>query len=148
MINKKIAIAFLAVINIINIAAGIITQVNIFTGKDVNSIIPIASFMNINTVNQILLINFMCVAAILVLISIVTTYLTTDIPYSPAEILKNCPGPFLLIPAALLVFSFVNAFRAEIGTDKIVILLCGVLYFICNVVHFGCIITVKEDSEE
>ncbi len=144
-INKKLVVAFLAAINIMNLAAGIITQVKIITGSDVTSIIPIKAEM---TVNQILLLNFMCVSAIIFLISIVTAYLTTDVPYSPAEILSNCPGTFLIIPIIILFLGIFNAVNAPITSDKIWIALCSAIYVFFNAVNFGCIITVKEDAEE
>ena len=53
-INKKLVVAFLTAINIMNLAAGVITQIKIITGSDVTSIIPIRAEM---TVNQILLLN-------------------------------------------------------------------------------------------
>ena len=144
-INKKLVVAFLTAINIMNLAAGIITQIKIITGSDVTSIIPISTEM---TVNQILLLNFMCVSGIIFLISIVTTYLTTDIPYSPVEILSSCPGTFLIIPIIILFLGIFNAVNAPIMSDKIWIALCSIIYVFFNVVNFGCIITVKEDAEE
>lgn len=144
-INKKLVVAFLTAINIMNLAAGVITQIKIITGSDVTSIIPIRAEM---TVNQILLLNFMCVAIIIFLISIVTTYLTTDIPYSPVEILSSCPGTFLIIPIIILFLGIFNAVNAPIMSDKIWIALCSIIYVFFNAVNFGCIITVKEDAEE
>lgn len=144
-INKKLVIAFLTAISIMNLAGGAITQVKILTGSDVTSIIPIRTEM---TVNQILLLNFMCVSGIIFLISIVTTYLTTDIPYSPAEILSSCPGTFLIIPIIILFLGIFNAVNAPIMSDKIWIALCSIIYVFFNAVIFGCIVTVKEDAEE
>lgn len=144
-LNKKLSIAFLTAVNIINLAAGIITQVKIIKGDDVTSIIPITKEM---TVNQILLLNFVCVIAIITLISTVTTYLTTDVPYSPAEILSNCPGTFLIIPVLIVLLGIFNAVNAEIISDKILIALCSILYLVCCAVNFGCIITVKDDIDE
>lgn len=144
-INKKLVVAFLTAINIMNLAAGIITQIKIITGSDVTSIIPIRAEM---TVNQILLLNFMCVSGIIFLISIVTTYLTTDIPYSPVEILSSCPGTFLIIPIIILFLGIFNAVNAPIMSDKIWIALCSIIYVFFNAVNSGCIITVKEDAEE
>lgn len=144
-LNKKLVLAFLTAINIINLAAGAITQVKILKGSDVTSIIPITAEL---TVNQILLLNFMCVAAIMVLISIVTTYLATDVPYSPKEILSNCPGIFLIIPAVILFIGIFNAINAQMTADKIWIALCSIIFFALNAVNFGCIVTVKEDADE
>lgn len=144
-LSKRLSIVFLTAINIMNIIAGIIVQVKIITGSDVTSIIPISAEM---TVNQILMTNFMCVVLIIMLISVVATYLITDIPYTPIEILSNCPGLFLVIPAIILGLGIFNTVKAPITADKITIIICSIIYFLANVVNFGCIITVKEDAEE
>lgn len=76
MSKHKISIIFLALINIVSYAAGVITQVKLITNGDVTSIIPITVDM---TVDQILMLNFMAVSIVLALISIVTTYLVVDV---------------------------------------------------------------------
>ena len=70
MSKHKISIIFLALINLVSYAAGVITQIKLITNGDVTSIIPITVDM---TVDQILMLNFMAVSIVLALISIVTT---------------------------------------------------------------------------
>lgn len=142
--QKRVAIIFLGIINIMNIAAGIITQVEILTGSDVTSIIPISGEF---TVNQILLINFTIITAVMLLINIITTYLATDVAYSPLEIVSNCAGIFMVIPVVLFIVGIFNAFSAPIFADKIWIILSGIFYVIANLINFGCILTIKEDAE-
>ncbi len=144
-LNKRLTVVFLSVINIMNILAGIITQVKIITGSDVTSIIPIKAEM---TVNQILLVNFMSVAVIMLLICIVTTYLVTDVAYTPLEILSSCPFVFMIIPLVIFGMGVFNAFNAEFISDKIWIAVCSVIYLFANAVNIGCLITVKEDAQE
>lgn len=144
-LNKRLSIVFLSVINIMNILAGIITQVKIITESDVVSIIPINANL---TVNQILLVNFLCVVLIMLLISVVTTYLITDVPYSPLEILSNCPFVFMIIPLVIFSMGVFNAFNAEFTADKIWLALSSVFYLLSNAVNIGCLITVKTDAEE
>lgn len=141
---KRAAMIFLGAINIMNLAAGVITELTMALGKDVTSIIPITAEL---TVNQILLLNFSVVIAIMMLISIVTTYLATDVSYSPKEILSNCAGIFMVIPILVFLAAVFNAINASITADKLWIVLSGVFYLIVNMVNFGCILTIKEDAE-
>lgn len=143
-LQKKAAMIFLSVINIMTLAAGIITELKIALGSDVTSIIPISTEM---TVNQILLLNFAVVVFIMLLISIVTTYLVTDVPYSPKEIISNCAGIFLVIPILVLFAAVFNAVNAVFTADKVWIILSAVFYLLANVINFGCILTVKEDAQ-
>lgn len=142
--QKRAAMIFLSVINIINIIAGIITQATMALGRDVTSVIPIKAEM---TVNEILLLNFTVVFVIMTLISVVTTYLATDVTYSPVEILSNCPPVLLIIPLVLVFVSLYNAVCAEIAADRIWILFSSAVYVLANAVNFGCVSTIKEDSE-
>ena len=144
MTKHKTAIIFLSVINLMNLASGVITQLKMIMGSDVSSIIPITVPM---TVNQVLLVNFMSVSVLMTLISIVTTYLVTDVPYSPKEILSNCAGIFLVIPLLVLGASVFNAVNSVETVDKILIILTAVIFVLMNVINFGCILTVKEDEE-
>lgn len=141
-IQKKLAVIFLAVLNVMNIAGGIITQIKIFRGSDVTSLLPIFKPM---TVNQILLINFVCVVAVIFLISVVITYLVTDIPYYPKEIIMNCPGIFVVLPVIIFAFGVFNAVNAVETADKAWIVLSQIFFVFANVVNFGCIITIKDD---
>lgn len=143
-IQKKIALVFLSIINIMNIAAGIMTQVKIITGSDVTSIIPITLPL---TVNQILLVNFVAVVAIMMLISIVVTYLVTDVPYSPKEILSNCPMLLMIVPVIIFLVGIYSAVTAPETSDKLWIIISQIFYVIANVINFGCILTVREDAE-
>lgn len=142
--QKKAAIIFLSAVNLMNIAAGIITELEMALGRDVVSIIPIKAEM---TVNQILILNFVIVAAIMLLINIVTTYLATDIPYSPKEIISNCAGIFMVIPILVFFAAVFNAINAEITADKVWIILSGIFYVLANMINFGCVLTIKEDAE-
>lgn len=128
-----------------NIAAGIITQLKMALGTDVTSVIPIKAEM---TVNQILLLNFAVVITVMALISIVTTYLAADVPYSPLEILQNCAFIFMVIPLLIFAAAVFNAINADIPSDKIWIILSGAYYVFLNVINIGCILTVKYDTEE
>ncbi len=141
---KRAAMIFLGAINIMTLAAGVITELTMALGKDVTSIIPITAEL---TVNQILLLNFSVVIAIMMLISIVTTYLATDVSYSPKEILSNCAGIFMVIPILVFLAAVFNAINASITADKLWIVLSGIFYLIVNMVNFGCILTIKEDAE-
>lgn len=142
--SKKCAIIFLGIINIINIAAGIITQVFMIRGEDVVSVIPITVPMS---VNQILNLNFAVVVSVLTLINIVTTYLATDIAYSPKEIISNCAGVFLVIPIAVLAMAVFNAVNAGDIADKICIAVAGVYYFLTFAVNIGCVLTIRYDAD-
>lgn len=141
---KRAAMIFLGAINIMTLAAGVITELTMALGKDVTSIIPITAEL---TVNQILLLNFSVVIAIMMLISIVTTYLATDVAYSPKEIISNCAGIFMVIPILVFLAAVFNAINASITADKLWIVLSGIFYLIVNMVNFGCILTIKEDAE-
>lgn len=141
---KRAAMIFLGAINIMTLAAGVITELTMALGKDVTSIIPITAEL---TVNQILLLNFSVVIAVMMLISIVTTYLATDVSYSPKEILSNCAGIFMVIPILVFLAAVFNAINASITADKLWIVLSGIFYLIVNMVNFGCILTIKEDVE-
>lgn len=143
-VQKKIALVFLSIINIMNIAAGIMIQVKIITGSDVTSIIPITIPM---TVNQILLANFAAVVAIMMLISIVVTYLVTDVPYSPKEILSNCPMLLMIVPIIIFLVGIYSAVTATEASDKLWIIISQIFYVIANVINFGCIVTIREDAE-
>ena len=101
MTKHKCTLIFLAVMNLINLVGGIITQVTMITNGDVVSIIPISFEM---TVDQILLLNFMAVAIIISIISVVTTYLVVDAPYFFCEIISNCSGVFFVVSVLLFCF--------------------------------------------
>ena len=139
---KRTAMIFLGAINLMNLIAGFITELKIALGSDVMSIIPITAEL---TVNQILLLNFVVVVAIILLISIVTAYLATDVPYSPAEIIKNCPGIFMILPIIVFGIAVFNTVNAQISADKIWIILSAVFYVLASAVNFGCAMTIKED---
>lgn len=139
---KRTAMIFLGAINLMNLIAGFITELKIALGSDVMSIIPITAEL---TVNQILLLNFVVVVAIILLISIVTAYLATDVPYSPAEIIKNCPGIFMILPIIVFGIAVFNTVNAQISADKLWIILSAVFYVLASAVNFGCAMTIKED---
>lgn len=139
---KRTAMIFLGAINLMNLIAGFITELKIALGSDVMSIIPITAEL---TVNQILLLNFVVVVAIILLISIVTAYLATDVPYSPAEIIKNCPGIFMILPIIVFGIAVFNTVNAQISADKLWIILSAVFYVLASTVNFGCAMTIKED---
>lgn len=140
--QKKLAIIFLAVLNVMNIAAGVITQIKIFRGNDVVSVLPIFKPM---TANQTLMLNFVCVVAVIVLISVVVTYLVTDISYTPKEIFLNCPGILVVLPVIIFAFGVFNAVNTVETADKLWIVLSLIFFVLANVVNFGCIITIKDD---
>lgn len=141
---KRAAMIFLGTVNLMNIIAGIMTMLKITLGKDFTSIIPISAQL---TVNQILILNFAVVVALMLMISIVTTYLVTDIPYSPIEVISNCPGVFMVLPLIVFGVAVFNAVNADVMADKVWIIVGAVFYVIANAVNFGCFLTVKEDAE-
>ena len=140
--QKKLAVIFLAVLNVMNIAAGVITQIKIFRGSDVVSVLPIFKPM---TANQTLMLNFVCVVAVIVLISVGVTYLVTDISYTPKEIFLNCPGILVVLPVIIFAFGVFNAVNTVETADKVWIVLSLMFFVLANVVNFGCIITIKDD---
>ncbi len=140
--QKKLAVIFLAVLNVMNIAAGVITQIKIFRGSDVVSVLPIFKPM---TANQTLMLNFVCVVAVIVLISVVVTYLVTDISYTPKEIFLNCPGILAVLSVIIFAFGVFNAVNTVETADKLWIVLSLISFVLANIVNFGCIITIKDD---
>ena len=140
--QKKLAVIFLAVLNVMNIASGVITQIKIFRGSDVVSVLPIFKPM---TANQTLMLNFVCVVAVIVLISVVVTYLVTDISYTPKEIFLNCPGILAVLPVIIFAFGVFNAVNTVETADKLWIVLSLIFFVLANIVNFGCIITIKDD---
>lgn len=144
MSKHKISIIFLALINLVSYAAGIITQVKLITNSDVTSIIPITVDM---TVDQILMLNFMAVSLVLTLISIVTTYLVVDVKCTFGEILSNCAAVFMIVPILVLFVAVFNAVNAPVMIDKISIAVSAVVYVLLNVVNVGSLLTIREDEK-
>ena len=142
--QKKTALIFLSVINLINLAAGVITQLTMAFGWDVTSIIPIKAEI---TIIQILLFNFLAIVAIMTAICIITVYLVTDVAYSFGEILLNCPGISLVVPVALLFAAVYNTVLAQNSADRILIMVSAVLYIVSNIINFGCVFTIRYDAE-
>ena len=143
--SKKGAIILLWILNIINILAGAVSQFKILLKKDIDSIIPINAPLS---VNQILMVNFLVLIIICVLISVILTYLVTDIAYSPIEILQNF-SPLFLIPSAVIsLVGIFNAIRAEIFSDKIWLIAGIIVYLTVSIIEISCLITVKEDAED
>ncbi len=143
--DKKLPLIFLLIISVINIAAGIASQIEIIKDDGFTSVIPTPSRL---TDNQVILLNFTCLAVIIFLINIVTLYLTCDVPYSPGEIIANCPTAFMLLPAVVLVMGIYNTICADLASDRVWIMLYSIIYFLLCGVNFACIITIKEDFEE
>ena len=140
--SKKGAIILLWILNIINILAGAVSQFKILFKKDIDSINAPLS------VNQILMVNFLVLIIICVLISVILTYLVTDIAYSPIEILQNF-SPLFLIPSAVVsLVGIFNAVRAEIFSDKIWLIAGVIVYLTVSIIEISCLITVKEDAED
>ena len=82
------------------------------------------------------------------LISVILTYLVTDIAYSPIEILQNF-SPLFLIPSAVVsLVGIFNAVRAEIFSDKIWLIAGVIVYLAVSIIEISCLITVKEDAED
>ena len=141
--TKKVSIIFLWFLNIVNFLAGAITQFKILLGKDVTSIIPIKAALS---VNQVLMVNFMAVVIIMCLISMILTYLSVDVPYSPLEVLSNFSPIFAVPSAVVFVLGLVNGFRADITADKICIILCSFAFLLISIIEISCLITLKEDE--
>lgn len=144
MSKHKISIIFLALINIVSYAAGIITQVKLLTNGDVTSIIPITVDL---TVDQILMLNFMAVSIVLALISIVTTYLVVDVKCTFGEIMSNCAAVFMIVPILVLFVAVFNTVNAPVMIDKISIAAAAVVYVLLSAVNVGCVLTVREDEK-
>ncbi|MDE5965138.1 MAG: hypothetical protein K2G73_09150 [Eubacterium sp.] len=144
MSKHKLSIIFLALINIVSYAAGIITQVKLITNGDVTSIIPITVDM---TVDQILMLNFMAVSIVLTLISIVTTYLVVDVKCTFGEILSNCAAVFMIVPILVLFVAVFNAVNAPVMIDKLSVAAAAVFYVLLSAVNVGCVLTVREDEK-
>lgn len=144
MSKHKISIIFLALINLVSYAAGVVTQIKLITNGDVTSIIPITVDM---TVDQILMLNFMVVSIVLALISIVTTYLVVDVKCTFGEILSNCAVVFMIVPVLVLFVAVFNAVNAPVMIDKISIAAAAVVYVLLSAVNVGCVLTVREDEK-
>lgn len=144
MSKHKLSIIFLAVINIVSYAAGIITQLKLITNGDVTSIIPITVDM---TVDQILMLNFMAVSIVLALISVVTTYLVVDVKCTFGEIISNCAAVFMIVPILVLFAAVFNAVNAPVMLDKISIAAAALVYVLLSAVNVGCVLTVREDEK-
>lgn len=144
MSKHKISIIFLALINIVSYAAGIITQVKLLTNGDVTSIIPITVDL---TVDQILMLNFMAVSIVLALISIVTTYLVVDVKCTFGEIMSNCAVIFMIVPILVLFVAVFNAVNAPVMIDKISIAAAAAVNVLLSAVNVGCVLTVREDEK-
>ena len=144
MSKHKISIIFLALINLVSYAAGVITQIKLITNGDVTSIIPITVDM---TVDQILMLHFMAVSIVLALISIVTTYLVVDVKCTFGEILSNCAVVFMIVPVLVLFVAVFNAVNAPVMIDKISIAAAAVVYVLLSAVNVGCVLTVREDEK-
>ena len=143
--SKKGAIILLWILNIINILAGAVSQFKILFKKDIDSIIPINAPLS---VNQILMVNFLVLIIICVLISVILTYLVTDIPYSPLEILENFSPLFLIPSGVAAILGIVNAIKADIAADKIWLIACMIIYILISIIEISCLLTVKQDAEE
>lgn len=143
--SKKGAIIFLWILNILNVLAGFISQFEILLGKDITSIIPINAPLS---VNQIVLVNFMALAVTTVLIAVILTYLVTDIPYSPLEILENFSPLFLIPSGVAAILGIVNAIKADIAADKIWLIACMIIYILISIIEISGLLTVKQDAEE
>ncbi len=112
---------------------------------DITSIIPINEPLS---VNQIVLVNFMALAVTTVLIAVILTYLVTDIPYSPLEILENFSPLFLIPSGVAAILGIVNAIKADIAADKIWLIACMIIYILISIIEISCLLTVKQDAEE
>ena len=144
MSKHKISIIFLAFINIVSYAAGVITQIKLITNGDITSIIPITVDM---TVDQILMLNFMAVSIVLTLISIVTVYLVVDVKCTFGEIMSNCAAVFMIVPILVLFAAVFNAVNAPVMIDKISIAAAALVYVLLSAVNVGCVLTVREDEK-
>lgn len=142
---KKAALIFLSVIDIIAIAAGITAQVIMATDGDFSSILPIKTSM---TADGILLLNFSVLIAVTLLINIITVYLAADAAYSPVEIMSNCAGIFMIIPVLVFAAAVYNAVTADVGSDRLWIILSGLFFVAVCAVNCGCTLTIRYDCDE
>ena len=143
-LGKRCAIIFLVALNLINYVAFAIVDYKIISGDAVRKILPFD--FDLSSV-QTMLVDFMAVCLVITLISIVTTYLVTDVPYSPVEIIKNFAVIFFIIPLALSAVAIYGMTTTPLNVDKPWIIVCTVIYLIFNAINISCAVTVREDEE-
>lgn len=142
---KKSTIGFMWFIVALNTIAGIVVQLKILLSKDTTSFNP----FKINlTANQTIFAYFGIICLVMMLISILTMSISTDIPYSPLEVLQNFPVPFIVLPMPVLILGIINGIKAPIGADKITIIIGSVIYLVMSVIDLCCVATVIYDAEE
>lgn len=141
-VSKKISVFFLSLLSVLNLAAAAAVDVTVIAKRNVFSVLPIKVPLS---AIQALSLNFFCFAAIIVLINVVLAYLVTDIPYSPKEILLNCPGIFMVLPVIILAVGIYAAVACSHGADALCIIASQAFFVLASAVGFGCIITIKDD---
>ncbi len=141
--GKRCAIILLAVVNFINTVAGVIVDYKLISGEKITSILPFTQEMSSV---QRMLVDFMSVALIITLIAAVTTYLVTDVPYTPLEIMENFAGVFMAVPVIILGFGIYGAVQTPLRADRPWIIAAFVIYTVLYAVNISCILTVKEDE--
>lgn len=143
--SKRASIAFLWVINVLHFVAGLLTNINFITGKYTRPVIRIN--LDLSYIQMVLL-DFVIVCFVMMLICVISSMLTTDIPYSPIEVLSNCPVPFLVAPLSVVVLGVINTVKAEMMVDKISLIISMVLFAIFSIINLSCVATVTYDAEE
>ncbi len=142
-LGKKCALIFLVALNLINFAAAAIVDYKIIASTPVTKILP--HNFELSSV-QTMLLDFTVLCFTITLISIVTTYLVTDVPYSPIEIMKNFAFIFFTIPLALGCVAVYGMFTTPLNADKPWIIVCTLIYLLLNAINISCAVTVREDE--
>lgn len=140
MDNKKIALAFLSFVNVINIAAGIYTQLVLLFNWDFMALFPV---MEMGTM-QILYINLLAVVVVITLISVIVAALVNDGSYDAGDVFTSCPVIALLVPVVLFFISLYTAMGAASLAEKLIGIGISALYIFANYVNFGCMAVIKD----
>lgn len=140
MDNKKAALAFLALVNSINLAAGIYTQLVLLLNWDFMALFPV---MNMGT-HQILYINLLAVFVVITLICIIVAALVNDGSYDARDVLAACPWPALLVPVLLFFVSLYTTLSASTRLEQAICVGISAVYVFANYINFGCIAVIKD----
>ncbi|MBR2134211.1 MAG: hypothetical protein IJ851_05815 [Eubacterium sp.] len=142
-IGKKISVAFLTALSIINFAAGVIVDYRIIAFDPAKKILP--HNFELSSV-QNMLVDFLVFALVITLISVVTTYLSTDVSYTPLEIMENFALIFALPSVCVLGAGIYGMLHTPLIADRPWIIICEVVYVLLSVINFCCIMTIKNDE--
>lgn len=141
--GKRCAIIFLSTLSLISLVAGIIVDYKIITFDAVKQILP--HNLELSSV-QTMLVDFMAVSLIITLICVVVTYLVTDLPYSPLDIIENFALVFTLPGIGVLCAGIYGALHTPLKADRPWIIVCEIIFVLLSVINCCCIVTIKNDE--